>query len=160
MSLHFRVIAALSDWDSNHLWTDARFIEKPTKPPLVLESRLAVCSIVWSQATAEKLWSFYRCTEKLEDNSGRIPVNIKYLIGQMNSVQIFAWNIIMFIEYLTVQYLYTCWTNLDGLFPLKSFLTNKRSHIWSSSPYQKQRTRESSIWMPINGDPSQQFWWL
>jgi hypothetical protein len=54
IDLQVWVIAALSDCDSNHLWTDARFIEKPVKPPLVFESRLTVCSIVWSQATAEK----------------------------------------------------------------------------------------------------------
>ena len=46
MDLHWAVIAALSDWERSHLWTDARFIVKPIKPPLVLESLLAVCSIV------------------------------------------------------------------------------------------------------------------
>ena len=46
IDLHWFVIAALSDCDSNHLWTATGFIEIPVKPPFVFESRLTVCSMV------------------------------------------------------------------------------------------------------------------
>ena len=43
IDLHWFVIAALSDCDGNHhLWTAARFIEMPVKPPFVIESWLTV----------------------------------------------------------------------------------------------------------------------
>ena len=49
-------------------------MEKPIRPPLVFESRFAVCLIVWSQATAEKPWLFCRCTAKFDEISGRAPI--------------------------------------------------------------------------------------
>ena len=77
MLLHFLVIAALSDCDNSHLCTVPGFIENPIRPPFVFESRFAVCSIVWSQAIAEKPWLFRRCTAKFDEISGRIPITNK-----------------------------------------------------------------------------------
>ena len=56
ISLHFFVMTALAGWEITHLCSAALCCVNPVIPPIVLESRLQVFSIVISHSTWGKPW--------------------------------------------------------------------------------------------------------
>ena len=60
------------------------FMENPIRPPFVFESRFAVCSIVWSQATAEN----HGCSVAAQQNLTKFPVG--FLLKYKDNVEYYV----------------------------------------------------------------------